>query len=224
LDKCAGIVGKKYGDSENPMLLKVVISSNLAITTYPTLHNFGLAKPTIDGFAKWVGKDFAAHEVIFLIRGMLKIEERIKELEAKGREMMDIVAVIKKLDLMLGITGPSNELGAKEEPIPIDKSAEAYMDEYSTFFPAGFFESAEQQILITLSEISRMFEMDDRNDTDTALMIAPMVYGNYGKDSCSGDFFSRNVVTGEKKTPGKILQGEIQRTRRGRPGHRKGRG
>ena len=55
LDKCAGIVGKKYGDAENPMLLKVVISSNLAITTYPALHNFGLAKPTINGFAERVG-------------------------------------------------------------------------------------------------------------------------------------------------------------------------
>ena len=82
LDKIGKIVGKNYGDPDNPMLLKVVISSNLAITNYPALHNFGLAKPTIEGFVNWVGKDFAAHEVLFLVRGMLKIEERIKELEA----------------------------------------------------------------------------------------------------------------------------------------------
>ena len=80
LDKFAKIVGKKYGDNDNPMLLKLVISSNLAITTYPLLHNFGLVKPTVDGFAKWVGADFAVNEVLFLIRGMLEIEERIKEL------------------------------------------------------------------------------------------------------------------------------------------------
>ncbi|MCL2473248.1 MAG: PEP-utilizing enzyme, partial [Treponema sp.] len=206
LDKCAGIVGKKYGDSENPMLLKVVISSNLAITNYPTLHNFGLVKPTINGFAKWVGKDFAAHEVIFLIRGLLKIEERIKELEDKSKEKNEISARIGIVDRMLGITGPSNELGVKEEPIPIDKSAEEYMNEYAKFFPAGFFDTAEQQLLLTLSEISRMFQMDDQNDDDTALIIAPMVYGNYGKDSCSGDFFSRNVVTGEKKLQGKFFR------------------
>ena len=209
LDKCAGIVGKKYGDSENPMLLKVVISSNLAITTYPTLHNFGLVKPTIDGFAKWVGKDFAAHEVIFLIRGMLKVEERIKELEDKAKEMEAISAELKKMDRMLGITGPSNELGAKEEPIPINKSAEAYMTEYAKYFPKGFFDTAEQQLLLTLSEISRMFQMDDQNDDDTAIMIAPMVYGNYGKDSCSGDFFSRNIVTGDKKLQGKFFRGKF---------------
>jgi len=209
LDKCGAIVGKKFGDSENPMLLKVVISSNLAITTYPTLHNFGLAKPTIDGFAKWVGKDFAAHEVIFLIRGMLKIEERIKELEAKTVEMEEISGTLRILDRMLGIQGPSNELGKKEEPIPINKSPAEYMNEYARFFPIGFFGSAEQQLLLTLSEISRMFRMDDQNDTDTALLIAPMVYGNYGKDSCSGDFFSRNVVTGDKKLQGKFFRGKF---------------
>ncbi|MCL2833962.1 MAG: PEP-utilizing enzyme [Treponema sp.] len=206
LVKAGGIVGKKYGDPDNPMLLKVVVSSNLAITTYPTLHNFGLVEPTIAGFANWVGKDFAAHEVIFLIRGMLKIEERIKELEDKSKEKDEISAKIKLADRMLGITGPSNELGEKQAPVPIDKSAEMYMKEYAKYFPEGFFKSAEQQIMITLSEISRMFQMDDQNDNDTALMIAPMVYGNYGKDSCSGDFYSRNVVTGEKKLQGKFFR------------------
>jgi pyruvate,orthophosphate dikinase len=206
LDKCAGIVGKKYGDSRNPMLLKVVISSNLAVTTYPTLHNFGLAKPTISGFSKWVGGDFATHEVLFLVRGMLKIEERIKELEDKTREQQDIAGRLKILDRMLGIRGPSNALGAEEEAIEIDKSAEEYMDEYAGYFPASFFDSAEQQLLLTLSEISRMFRMDDQNDNDTALMIAPMVYGNYGRDSCAGDFFSRNAVTGVKKLQGKFFR------------------
>ncbi|MDR1058042.1 MAG: pyruvate, phosphate dikinase [Treponema sp.] len=206
LDKCAGIVGKKYGDPANPMLLKVVISSNLVITTYPTLHNFGLVKPTIEGFAKGVGRDFAAHEVLFLVRGMLKIEERIKELEGKTGEQEEIAAKVKVLNRTLGIAKPSNELGTTEKAVKISKGAEEYMDEYAKYFPDGFFDSAEKQLLITLGEISRMFGMDDQNDNDTAIMIAPMVYGNYGKDSCSGDFFSRNVVTGEKR-----LQGEFFR-------------
>jgi pyruvate,orthophosphate dikinase len=36
-----------------------------------------------------------------------------------------------------------------------------------------------------------------------------MVYGNYGKDSCSGDFFSRNVVTGQKKLQGEFFRGKF---------------
>ena len=209
LDKCAKLIGKTYGDAKNPMLLKVVISSNLAISTYPTLHNFGLVKPTIEGFAKWVGEDFAAQEVLFLIRGMLHIEERIRELEAKPKEQEDIADQLKILGRMLGISGPSNELHEKEEPIPVDKSAAEYMDVYAKYFPKGFFEDADSQIILTLSEISKMLQMDDQNDADTALLVQPMVYGNYGKDSCSGDFFSRNVVTGEKKLQGMFFRGKF---------------
>jgi pyruvate,orthophosphate dikinase len=206
LDKCAAIVGKKYGDAENPLLLKVVISSNLAVTSYPTLHNFGLAKPTLEGFAKWVGKDFAVHEVLFLIRGMLKIEERIRELEDKAKEQAEIAARLEALDATLGIARPSNEHGPKPKAEKISKTAEEYMDDYAKYFPEGFFDDAESQLLITIDEISRMLRMDDQNDEDTALLIQPMVYGNYGKDSCSGAYFSRNVITGVKK-----LQGQFYR-------------
>jgi pyruvate,orthophosphate dikinase len=206
LNKIASIVKKVYGDPDNPMLLKVVISSNLAITTYPALHNFGLTKPTLKGFVNWVGKDFAVHEVLFLVRGMLQIEERIRKLEANTKLQKEITDQLKVLGRALGIRGPSNELGKEEKPIKLDKGPEFYMDFYARYFPKGFFESAEEQILITLGEISKMFQMDDQNDNDTALMIAPMVYGNYGKDSCSGAYFSRNVVTGEKTLQGSFFR------------------
>jgi pyruvate,orthophosphate dikinase len=193
LAKCSNIVGKSYGDEENPMLIKVVFSSNLAITTFPALHNFGLVKPTIEGFAKWVGEAFAANEVLFLVRGMLDIESRIMNLKNDkfGAERID------------------SALANLKKEIKQDKhshTAEEFMDEYAPFLPAGFFDSADNQIMLTLKEISTMLVLDDQNDTDTALMIQPMVYGNYGKDSCSGSYFSRNVVTGDKK-----LQGEFYR-------------
>jgi pyruvate,orthophosphate dikinase len=215
VDKCGALVKKNYGDADNPLLLKVVLSPNLAVSTYPTLHNFGLAKPTIEGFAKWVGEDFAAHETLFLIRGMLKVEERIRELEGKTKEQAEIAARVKSLGRLLGISGPSNELGA-EKPDPketkITKTAADYMDDYAKYFPAGFFDTAGNQLLITLSEISRMLQMDEQNDRDTALLVQPMVYGNYGKDSCSGDYFSRNIVTGDKKLQGRFFRGKFNET------------
>ncbi|MDR3337538.1 MAG: pyruvate, phosphate dikinase [Treponema sp.] len=206
LSKFEGITGKKVGDFENPLLLKIVISPNLAVSDYPTLHNFGLTKSTIPGFIKWVGKDFAAHEALFLTRGMLKIEARIKELEAKTKEQEEIAGRLEFLDGVLGIQGPSNELVEKEKPVKIGKTAEEYMDEYAKYFPKGFFDSAEDQIIFALKEISRLLAMDDQNDRDTALIVQPMVYGNYGRDSVSGYYFSRNVVTGDKK-----LQGQFYR-------------
>ncbi|MCL2214889.1 MAG: PEP-utilizing enzyme [Treponema sp.] len=211
LGKCALLAGKTYGDKENPMLLKVIISSNMAVSTYPTLHNFGLVKPTIDGFAKWVGDDFGTSEVLFLINGMLTIEERIKDLENKQKEKDEISSQIKLLRRMLGIQRPSNELHSEEDktPLPIKKTPVEYMDEYARFFPKGFFDDAESQLLITLGEISRMLKIDEQNDNDTAILIQPMVYGNYGKDSCSGYFYSRNVITGEKKLQGNYYTGKF---------------
>jgi len=207
LDKCAGITGKKYGDPENPMLLKIVISSNMAISGFPALHNFGLVRNTIDGFAARVGDDFAAHELLFLVRGMLRIEERLKELEGRNKEKAEISARLKNLDRLLGDDGASNEAGAKGKPVSIDKSADAYMKEYAHFFPPGFFDDAEKQLLLSLGEISRMLALDDHDDT--AIVISPMVYGNYGKDSCYGTFFSRDVVSGEKKLDGKFFRGKF---------------
>jgi pyruvate, orthophosphate dikinase len=219
LGKCEKLVGKKYGDVDNPMLLKIVISSNLTITTYPTLHNFGLVKPVIGGFSRWVGPDFAASEVLFLISGMLMIQERIKELEKKPQEKEEITAKLKLIRRILDIKGPSNELHREEDkaPVPKKKSALEYMDEYSEYLPKGFFDDAENQLMVTLAEISKMLKIDEQNDADTAILIQPMVYGNYGKDSCSGYFFSRNVITGDKKLQGNFFRGKFNEV--GAEGH-----
>ena len=47
-----------------------------------------------------------------------------------------------------------------------------------------------------------MLALDELDEDDVAMIIQPMVYGNYGKDSASGSFFTRNVVTGEKGIEG----------------------
>ena len=219
LTKCGKLVGKYYGEKNNPMLLKLIISSNMAITNYPALHNFGLVKPVLEGFANWVGADFAANEVLFLIRGLLEIQIRIKELENKDKEKEEIAGKLKLLKRILGIKGPSNELHGEEDktPLPKKKTASEYMDEYAKYFPKGFFDDAETQLLFTIIEISKLLKIDELNDTDTAIMIQPMVYGNYGKDSCSGYFFSRNVITGDKKLQGHFFTGKFNEV--GAAGH-----
>ncbi|MCL2721032.1 MAG: PEP-utilizing enzyme [Treponema sp.] len=218
LNKCSKLVGKNYGDKDNPMLLKIIISSNMAITNYPALHNFGLVKSVLSGFSKWVGADFATSEVLFMISGMLMIQERIKELENKPKEKDEISAKLKLIKRILGIKGPSNELHAEDKtPLPKKKTALEYMDEYGKYFPKGFFDDPETQLLTTLGEISKMLKMDEQNDNDTAIVIQPMVYGNYGKASCSGYFFSRNVVTGDKKLQGNYFTGKFNEV--GSTGH-----
>ncbi|HAE21888.1 MAG TPA: pyruvate, phosphate dikinase [Spirochaetaceae bacterium] len=189
--KVDAIVEKAYGDAKEPMLVKIVISPNLAISNYPALHNFGLTKGTVAGFTNFVGEKFAAHEVTFLARGMLKIEERIAELEGRTKDLEAIRARI------MGANGAGDKAKAGDKALSM-------MDSYADILPKGFFDDAWKQLEIAIKRISLMLALDDQDDSDTAILIQPMVYGNYGKNSASGAFYTRNVVNGEKK-----LQGEF---------------
>jgi len=191
--KVESVVGKKLGDAKNPLLFKIVVSPNLAVSNYPTLHDFGLAHDTVKGFASWVGDNFAAHEVLFLVRGMLAVEEKVAELE--GREDAGAAAAE-------AYAACTKALKAEKA----GKDAAAYMDEYAPLLPERFFDSAEGQLEIALKRVSRLIKLDEQDANDTAILVQPMVYGNYGKDSASGDFYTRDVVVGAARLQGEFFQ------------------
>jgi pyruvate,orthophosphate dikinase len=192
--KLEAATGKSFDDPENPMLVKIVLSPSLVITTYPTLHNYGLTEKTLPGFIKFVGENFGRHELQFLCRGSLEIEARIAELENRQKDLERIKSAIAQLDKELAA-----DIGAKER----EKSINAILP----LLPKGFCSgSAYQQMELALKRISHMLELDEMNNQDTALIVQPMVYGNYGKDSASGNFFTRNIVTGERRLHGEFYQ------------------
>ncbi len=191
--KIESIVGKKFGDPEKPMLCKIVISPSTVITTAPTLHNYGLTDDTIDGFIKFVGPHFGFHEVLFLIRGALAVEARIAELEENSKDSATIEQLMQKLD---------SELRADLSPDQLKKSANSY----KKALPDGFAEESYSQLEIEIKRISRMLRLDELESDDTAIIVQPMVHGNYGKDSGFGMFFTRDINTGEKKLMGEFFQ------------------
>ncbi len=182
---------KVFNSDAEPMLLKLVISSNMLISNYPILHNFGLTKNTIKGFEEKVGKIFAAHEVLFLLNGVLNIYLKIAELENKKTD--DLLLKLKEIKTLLGSD-------------KIEKDSLAIMAEYENLLPKYFFEDATIQLEESLKLVSYMLKLENE---DAAILIQPMVYGNYGKDSYSGYFFSRNIVTGEKKLQGEFFQNKF---------------
>jgi len=190
--------GKRFSDPENPMLVKIVISPNLVIATYPTLHNYGLTENTLKGFIPFVGEKFAYHEVQFLIRGNLEIEARIAELEERPKDLAALKEAMAKLD---------KELTANLSTAERAKSLRRYLP----LLPEGFFSGGKSadgygQLEIALKRICRLLKLEDADQNETALLIQPMVYGNYGKDSASGTFFTRNIVTGDGKIQGGFYQ------------------
>ena len=189
LKKMGEAVKKTFDGTENPLLLKLVISSNLVIANYPTLHNFGLAKNTIAGFEQKVGKDFASHEVLFLLRGIFSILHKIAELQSD--------------EIKIGVyRAQLDKIGKELKKEQRKETGVAVMDAYQPYLPEGFFSTAEVQLAKTIQLISTMIGLEPDNEHDVALLIQPLVYGNYDKDSFSGRFFSRNIVTGEKKLQG----------------------
>jgi pyruvate,orthophosphate dikinase len=186
--------GKRFGDLDNPMLVKIVISPSLVITHYPTLHNYGLTDNTLPGFMKFVGENFGHHEAQFLCKGILEIETRIAELENKQKYAESIRQAADKLDKHL-----FSKMSARER--------DASVKDIIPLLPDGFFSGdAYDQLEIALKRISYMLSLDEMNNRDTALLIQPMVYGNYGKDSASGNFYTRNIVTGDRMLQGEFYQ------------------
>jgi len=192
--KLEGATGKRFDDPSNPMLVKIVLSPSLVITTYPTLHNYGLTDRTLPGFMKFVGENFGRHELQFLCKGQLEVEARIAELEKRSKDLQRIKEAVAQLDKEL-----ASDMGARER----EKSLAAIMG----LLPKGFCSgSAFQQLELALKRISHLLALDEMNNKDTALIIQPMVYGNYGKDSASGNFFTRNIVTGDRQLQGEFYQ------------------
>lgn len=182
-------VGKTYGDTTHPLLIKFVISPNMVISQYPILHNIGLALDTVQGFADKVGSAFAVNETLFLISGILKVEKSIAENTEDEK-------YLKKIDAALALVKKDFKETSK------NTKAVSIIEKYKSLLPEGFFESAKKQVEIMLNRVSYLLSVDEQNEHDTAILIHPMVYGNYTKDSSSGVCTTRNIITGEK-----VLQG-----------------
>ena len=195
--KLEALSKKVFGDKDNPMLVKIVISPDTVIGTYPTLHNYGLTDDTIEGFNNFVGKTFGYHEVLYLIKGYLGLDARIAELKNDDNEYEKINKRIDKLSKILNKTN-----------LTVEK-LKAIVDDYKQYLPKGFFDESYKQLEMAIQKISYMLKLDELDENSTAILIQPMVYGNYGKDSASGMFYTRDVVFGEKKIQGDFYQNKF---------------
>ena len=186
--------GKIFDSAENPMLLKIVLSSNLAIASYPTLHNFGLAENTFRGFSKFVGENFANHEILFMLNGYMQVELRIAELLEDNKAIDKYRKSLSKLKIL-----------NTDKKVDYDKIIKGFKNELSP----ELFISATEQLELILKRISYLIELEDTEGTGVAILIQPMVYGNYGKDSFSGYFTTRDAITGDGNITGEFFQNKF---------------
>ncbi len=176
---------KKFGDPTKPLLLKVVLSSDLNVPYFPSIHNIGMNDKTVEGFGQFTGKEFAYGEYLFLMRNFARkihgtSEEEIKEIEGK--------------------------LSKKPTVDDYKKTIDAFKKHFGEAFSDDVF---DQLGLILKGASVKYCDSDIDVDNTLAIMVQAMVYGNFGPSSYAGNYYTRNIVTGDSDIQGSFLQNEF---------------
>jgi len=182
--------GKSFNSTTNPATIKIVVSPSLEIIDFPSIHTVGLTDNTVEAFKNIVGENFAYHEYsCILIKGVLNL----------FLKMYGDTDGIDKFNKLLNKIEKANNI----------KDYRDIIADAKTFLPKKFFEDAFFQLDFLVKRVSVFLNSEEMDDEDTAIMIQPMVYGNYGKDSYSGRFYTRDIVSGEKTIQGIYFQNEF---------------
>ncbi len=180
--------GKKFGDKKKPLMLKLVISSDLNVPFFPSIHNIGMNSDTVEAFGSFTGKDFAYGEYLFLLRNLAKKVYDVKEED------------IKKIE---------SSLGKKPTIEQMNKAIELYKKEFGENFSDDVY---DQLIMIMKKAAEKYCDSEIDVDNTLSIMVQAMVYGNLGQNSYSGNYFTRNIVTGDAEIQGDFLRNEFDFT------------
>lgn len=181
ISKIEKAMGKKFGDPKNPLLLKVVLSSDLNVPFFPSIHNIGLNDETVEGFASVTEENFAYGEYAFLLKCI-----GTKIFDKDSEEFSDTKNFKKKVTLDKRKSG-------------IESDTKILADHFD--------QDVYDQLIIILKKAAERY-CDSEIDVDNSLSITvqAMVYGNLGTDSYSGSYYTRDIITGEDVLQGGFLQ------------------
>jgi pyruvate,orthophosphate dikinase len=202
-------VGKKFGDSDNPLLVSVRSGAAFSMPgMMDTVLNLGLNEETVQGLAEQTGdlrfaldayRRFAslfgeivigvAHEKFERVMDRFKAQTKGgKDTDLKPKELREIIAAEKQIIL------------AEAHAIPDDPYEQLHVA------IAAVFNSWMGRRAVDYRRVNRI-----PDDLGTAVNVQAMVFGNMGKDSGTGVAFTRNPSTGKKELYGEYLlnaQGE----------------
>lgn len=210
LSKLESIVGKQFGNPENPLLVSVRSGARASMPgMMDTILNLGLNDVVVEGLAKLTNNPRFAYDsyrrFIMMFSDVVmgidrnKFEHLLDEMKEKkgAKHDTDLDA-----DDMKAIAKQHLELYEKEkgEPFPQDPRIQL-MEAVKAVFRS--WNNPRAIVYRRLNDIP--------SDWGTAVNVQEMVFGNMGNDSGTGVAFTRNPATGEKKLYGEFLmnaQGE----------------
>ena len=210
LSKMEEIIGKQFGNPENPLLVSVRSGARASMPgMMDTILNLGLNDTVVEGLAKLTNNPRFAYDSYR--RFIMMFSDVVMSIDRNKFE-----GLLEKAKESKGVT-LDTELDADDLKALVKQYLDLYKKEKGEDFP----QEPKAQLLEAVKAVFRSWDNpraivyrrlnDIPSDWGTAVNVQEMVYGNMGDDSGTGVAFTRNPATGEKKLYGEYLmnaQGE----------------
>ena len=203
-------LGKKFGDTENPLLVSVRSGARASMPgMMDTILNLGLTDISVEGFAKRTGNPRFAYDSYR--RFIQMFSDVVMEVpKSLFERVIDEIKEDRKVHF-------DTELTAEDLKEVIRRFKEIYKEKMGEEFP----QEPRVQLMEAVKAVFRSWDneraivyrrMNDiPGDWGTAVNVQSMVFGNMGNPSGTGVAFTRNPSTGAKGIYGEYLinaQGE----------------
>ncbi len=210
IGKMEEIVGKKFGDLENPLLVSVRSGARASMPgMMDTILNLGLNEEVVEVMAKKSGNPRWAYDCYR--RFIQMYSDVVMEVGKKYFEEL-----IDKMKAEKGVI-QDTELTAED----LKELANQFKAEYKAKIGEDFPSDPKEQLMGAIKAVFRSWDNPRANvyrrmndipySWGTAVNVQMMAFGNMGETSGTGVAFTRNPATGEKKLFGEFLmnaQGE----------------
>jgi pyruvate, orthophosphate dikinase len=210
------LVGAKFGDSDNPLLVSVRSGSRASMPgMMDTILNLGLNDETAAGLAEKSGNERFAYDSYRRFVAMYgDVVLGMKPERKEDHDPFEVILTRKKKER--GVENDS-DLDAQALKELVEEFKEEIRNRKGLDFPTDPYEQLRGAIMAVFSswENDRAILYRRLNNIPsswgTAVNIQAMVFGNKGDDSATGVCFTRNPATGENEFYGEFLinaQGE----------------
>ena len=210
------IMGLKFGDSENPLLVSVRSGARASMPgMMDTILNLGLNDEVVKGLAKKTGNERFAYDSYR--RFVQMYGDVVLGLKPVNKDDIDpFEAIIEKVKSERGIV-LDNEMNTDELKKLVKLFKKAIKEQTGVDFPenpidqlwgaiCAVFDSWMNKRAILYRKMNGIPQ-----EWGTAVSVMAMVFGNMGNTSATGVCFSRDAATGENRFNGEYLvnaQGE----------------
>jgi pyruvate,orthophosphate dikinase len=205
LVKIEQATGKKFGGSENPLLVSVRSGAKFSMPgMMDTVLNLGLNDETREALARLTGNERFSYDAY---RRFIQLFGKI----VLGIDSEKFDHIFDEHKKKLGVT-EDTQVGAETLAELIQDYKAIVKKETGKEFPTDPRKQLELAIKAVFASWNGRRARDYRrihkisDDLGTAVNVQAMVFGNMGEDSGTGVAFTRDVATGEKILYGEFLQ------------------